>query len=211
MAAFQHPVLSLEGKQAGSVELMPEVFKLETINQHLIWEAVRHFLAKRRAGTAKTKDKSEVSGSGKKLWKQKGTGRARMGSIRSPLWKGGGTVHGPNPRSFDYAFPKKARRAALRSALSSKLASGQLVVVESWDLSTHKTKALVQTLDKLGVKGSALLVGSETAPNLMMAAGNHPKLHTVESLGVNVYELLKYDQVVFSKDAVLALQEVVKP
>ena len=211
MAAFQHPVLSLEGKQAGSVELMPEVFKLEEINQHLIWEAVRHFLAKRRAGTAKTKDKSEVSGSGKKLWKQKGTGRARMGSIRSPLWKGGGTVHGPNPRSFDYAFPKKARRAALRNALSTKLASGQLVVVENWDLASHKTKALAQTLDKLGVKGSALLVGNESAPNLALAAGNNPKVHTVESLGVNVYELLKYDQVVFSKDAVLALQEVVKP
>ena len=211
MAAFQHPVLSLEGKQAGSVDLMPEVFKLEEINQHLIWEAVRHFLAKRRAGTAKTKDKSEVSGSGKKLWKQKGTGRARMGSIRSPLWKGGGTVHGPNPRSFDYAFPKKARRAALRNALSTKLASGQLMVVENWDLASHKTKALAQTLDKLGITGSALLVGVESAPNLSLAAGNNPALRTIESLGVNVYELLKYDQVVFSKEAVLALQEVVKP
>lgn len=211
MAAFQHPVVNLDAKQAGTVDLLPEVFKLEEVNTHLIWEAVRHFLAKRRAGTAKTKDKSEVSGSGAKLWKQKGTGRARMGSKRSPLWRHGGTVHGPNPRSYDYAFPKRARRAALRNALSAKMAAGQVVVVEGWDLQTHKTKALAATLEKLGVKGSALLVGSEVSPKLMLAAGNNPKLRAVESLGVNVYELLKHDQVVFSKEAVLALQEVVKP
>ncbi|MBS1767957.1 MAG: 50S ribosomal protein L4, partial [Acidobacteria bacterium] len=136
MAAFQHPVVNLDAKQAGTVDLLPEVFKLEEVNTHLIWEAVRHFLAKRRSGTAKTKDKSEVSGSGAKLWKQKGTGRARMGSKRSPLWRHGGTVHGPNPRSYDYAFPKRARRAALRNALSAKMAAGQLVVVEGWDLPT---------------------------------------------------------------------------
>jgi large subunit ribosomal protein L4 len=211
MAAFQHPVVNLDAKQAGTVDLLPEVFKLEEVNTHLIWEAVRHFLAKRRAGTAKTKDKSEVSGSGAKLWKQKGTGRARMGSKRSPLWRHGGTVHGPNPRSYDYAFPKRARRAALRNALSAKMAAGQLMVVEGWDLQTHKTKALALTLEKLGVKGSALLVGAEKSPKLMLAAGNNPKLRAVESLGVNVYELLKHDQVVFSKEAVLALQEVVKP
>lgn len=211
MAAFQHPVVNLDAKQAGTVDLLPEVFKLEEVNTHLIWEAVRHFLAKRRAGTAKTKDKSEVSGSGAKLWKQKGTGRARMGSKRSPLWRHGGTVHGPNPRSYDYAFPKRARRAALRNALSAKMAAGQVVVVEGWDLQTHKTKALALTLEKLGVKGSALLVGAEKSPKLLLAAGNNPRLRAVESLGVNVYELLKHDQVVFSKEAVLALQEVVKP
>ncbi|MFN8011817.1 MAG: 50S ribosomal protein L4 [Holophagaceae bacterium] len=211
MATFAHPVLDLDGKQAGTVELLPEVFKLEEINTHLIWEAVRHFLAKRRAGTAKTKDKSEVSGSGKKLWKQKGTGRARVGSVRSPLWRHGGTVHGPHPRSYDYAFPKKARRSALRNALSAKLASGQLMVVESWSLDTHKTKALAGTLGKLGVRGSALLVGSEASRNMELAAGNNPKVSAVASLGVNVYDLLKHDQVVFSKDAILALQEVVKP
>ena len=211
MATFQHPVVNLDGTQAGTVDLLPEVFRLEDINTHLIWEAVRHFLAKRRAGTAKTKDKSEVSGSGKKLWKQKGTGRARVGSIRSIIWKGGGTAHGPNPRSFDYAFPKKARRSALRNALSVKFSKGQLLVVENWELATHKTKALNGTLTQLGVKNSALLVGSESSRNLQLAAGNHAKVTTVTSLGVNVYELLKYDQVVFSKDAILALQEVVKP
>lgn len=211
MAVFEYPVVNFENQQVGTVELLPEVFKLEEINQHLIWEAVRHFLAKRRQGTAKTKDKSEVSGSGKKLWKQKGTGRARIGSIRSPLWRHGGTVHGPRPRSYDYAFPKKARRSALRHALSVKLASGQLMVVEHWEVESHKTKVLANTLTKLGVAGSALLVGTEASEKVVLAAGNNPKVRTIESLGVNVYELLKYDQVVFSKDAILALQEVVKP
>jgi large subunit ribosomal protein L4 len=209
MAVFSHPVVNLENKQVGTVDLMAEVFKLEEINTHLIWESVRHHLARRRAGTAKTKDKSEVSGSGRKLWKQKGTGRARVGSIRSILWKGGGTAHGPNPRNFDYAFPKRARRSALRNALSVKFASGQLLVVEDWTVDSHKTQALIATLTKIGVAGSALLVG--TSEKATMAAGNNPKLATIESLGVNVYDLLKFDQVVFSKEAILALQEVVKP
>ena len=209
MAVFSHPVVNLENKPAGTVDLLAEVFKLEDINKHLIWESVRHHLAKRRAGTAKTKDKSEVSGSGRKLWKQKGTGRARVGSIRSIIWKGGGTAHGPNPRSFDYAFPKRARRSALRNALSVKFAEGQLLVVEDWSVDSHKTKALIATLAKLGVSGSALLVG--TSEKASLAAGNNPKLATIEGLGVNIYDLLKYDQVVFSKEAILALQEVVKP
>ena len=211
MAVFQQPVVSLDNAPAGTVELLAEVFKLEDINKHLIWEAVRHHLAKRRSGTASTKSKWEVSGSGRKLWKQKGTGRARIGSIRSALWKGGSTVHGPKPRSYDYAFPKRARRSALRNALSVKLASGQLLVVESWAVDSHKTKTLIATLAKLGVQGSALLVGTEASEKAVMAAGNNPLLATTESLGVNVYDLLKYDQVVFSKEAILALQEVVKP
>ncbi|MBK8794488.1 MAG: 50S ribosomal protein L4 [Holophaga sp.] len=211
MSVFQYPVVNLENKPAGSVDLLPEVFKLEDINQHLIWEAVRHFLAKRRQGTASTKDKWEVSGSGRKLWKQKGTGRARIGSIRSALWKGGSTVHGPHPRSYDYAFPKKARRSALRNALSVKMADGQVMVVENWNLDSHKTQALAATLATLGVTGSALLVGAEASEKMQLASANNPKLAAIESLGVNVYELLKYDQIVFSKDAILALQEVVKP
>ena len=211
MAVFQQPVLNLDNKQVGTVDLFAEVFKLEDINKHLIWEAVRHYLAKRRAGTASTKSKWEVSGSGRKLWKQKGTGRARIGSIRSALWKGGSTVHGPKPRSYDYAFPKRARRSALRNALSVKMNAGQLLVVENWAVATHKTKALIATLNTIGVTGSALLVGIDVNDNALMAASNNPKLGTIESLGVNVYDLLKYDQVVFSKEAILALQEVVKP
>ena len=211
MAAFQHPVVNFENAQVGTVELLLEIFKLEDINQHLLWEAVRYHLAKRRQGTAKTKDKSEVSGSGRKLWRQKGTGRARVGSIRSTLWRGGGIAHGPNPRSYDYPFPKQARRTAIRHALSVKLAAGQLLVIEDWNVSSHKTKAMVAALDKLGVKGTALLVGVDVSENAVRAAGNNPKLGTAEGVGVNVYDLLKYDQVVFSKDAILALQEVVKP
>jgi len=211
MAAFTHPVVNFENTQVGTVELMSEIFKLEEVNQHLIWEAVRHHLAKRRQGTAKTKDKSEVSGSGRKLWRQKGTGRARVGSIRSTLWRGGGIAHGPNPRSYDYAFPKQARRVAVRHALSAKFAAGQLVVIENWNVATHKTKAMIAALDKIGVNGSALLVGVEVSENAMRASGNNPKLGAIESIGVNVYDLLKYDQIVFSKDAILSLQEVVKP
>ncbi|MBI4913969.1 MAG: 50S ribosomal protein L4 [Acidobacteria bacterium] len=211
MAAFQHPVVNLENKQVGTVDLLPEVFKLEDVNQHLIWEAVRHFLAKRRQGTAKTKDRWEVRGSGKKLLKQKGTGRARVGSVRSPLWRHGGTTHGPDPRNHDYAFPKKARRAALRNALSVKFAKGQVLVVENWEVETHKTKALAGTLGRIGVTGSALLVGTEASEKVQLAAANNIKVKTIESLGVNVFDLLKFDQVVFSREAVLALQEVVKP
>jgi len=211
MASFQHPVVNLENAPAGTVDLLPEIFKVEEINKHLLWEAVRHYLARRRQGTAKTKDKSEVSGSGRKLWRQKGTGRARVGSIRSTLWRGGGVAHGPNPRSYDYAFPKKARRAAVRHALSVKFAAGQLMVVENWELATHKTKAMIAALEKIGVKGSALLVGLDASQNAMRASGNNPKLCAAKGTGVNVYDLLKYDQVVFSKDAILALQEVVKP
>ena len=211
MSSFQHPVVNLENAPVGNVDLMPEIFKVEEINKHLLWEAVRYHLAKRRQGTAKTKDKSEVRGSGRKLWRQKGSGRARVGSIRSTLWRGGGIAHGPNPRSYDYPFPKRARRVAVRHALSVKMAAGQILVVENWDLATHKTKAMIAALDKLGVKGSALLVGTEASVNAVRASGNNPKVGTVESTGVNVYDLLKYDQVVFSKDAILALQEVVKP
>ena len=134
-----------------------------------------------------------------------------MGSIRSPLWRHGGTTHGPDPRNHDYAFPKKARRAALRNALSVKFAKGLMVVVENWEVESHKTRTLVGTLDKLGITGTVLLVGTEASDKAQLAAGNNPKVKTIESLGVNVFDLLKYDQVVFSKDAVLALQEVVKP
>jgi len=211
MASFKHPVVNFENAQVGTVELLSEIFKLEEVNKHLIWEAVRYHLAKRRQGTAKTKDKSEVSGSGRKLWRQKGTGRARVGSIRSTLWRGGGIAHGPNPRNYDYAFPKQARRTAVRHALSAKFAAGQLVVIENWSVATHKTKAMIAALDKLGINGSALLVGVEASENAMRASGNNPKLGIIESTGVNVYDLLKYDQVVFSKDAILSLQEVVKP
>src|SRR3974390_111191 len=141
-------VMNLTGKKVGTVELADDVFSTK-VNQDLLHEAVRHHLAGLRSGTHKTKDKSEVSGAGRKLWKQKGTGRARIGSIRSPLWRHGGTVHGPRPRTYEYALPKKMILGALRSALSAKLAEEKLTVVDTWSLDTHKTKSLRTALDKL--------------------------------------------------------------
>src|SRR6185312_13068773 len=142
-------VLDLNGKKVGSFELADEVFGV--INEDLLWEAVQHYRAAQRAGTHATKNKKLVSGSGKRLWKQKGTGRARVGSIRSPLWRHGGTVHGPQPRSYDYQFPKKKLLGALRSALASKLSDGKLMVVEAFELDAAKTNTFRKTLGKLGV------------------------------------------------------------
>jgi len=155
-------VVNLEGKKVGQVELADAIFGAK-VNQHLLHEASRWYLRGQRAGTHKTKDKSEVSGAGRKLWKQKGTGRARVGSIRSPLWRHGGTVHGPKPRDYSYALPKKMLLGALRSALSAKLAEQKLTVVDAWTLETHKTKALLETLGKLNHKKSALLPTARTA------------------------------------------------
>src|ERR1700735_658565 len=137
----------LGGKKVGTFDLADEIFG--AVNEDLIWEAVKHYRAGQHRGTHATKARWQVSGSGKKLWKQKGTGRARIGSIRSPLWRRGGTVHGPVPRSYDYAFPRKKLLGALRSALASKFAEQKLTVVDGWKLESHKTKAFRQTLGKL--------------------------------------------------------------
>src|ERR1700677_482326 len=159
-------VKNLAGKTVGTVELADDVFGVKP-NQQLLHEAVRHYLAGRRSGTHKTKDKSEVSGSGRKLWKQKGTGRARVGSIRSPLWRHGGTVHGPTPRKYSYALPKKMIIGALRSALSSKLAEQKITIVDAWELDTHKTKPFRQTLTRLEKETpSILLVDNSSNVNL---------------------------------------------
>src|ERR1700678_2369908 len=144
-------VYNLNGAKAGTLELADEVFG--AVNEDLLWEAITHYRASARAGTHATKNRWRVSGSGKKLWKQKGTGRARIGSIRSPLWRHGGTVHGPQPRSYDFAFPRKKLLGALRSALAAKLADGKLVVVENFELGEAKTKAFRKTLDTLKAKG----------------------------------------------------------
>ena len=143
-------VFNLSGKTVGQLELADEVFGVK-VNRDLLHEAVRHFLNSQRAGTHKTKDKSEVSGAGRKLWRQKGTGRARVGSIRSPLWRHGGTVHGPQPRSYDYSFPRKKLLGALRSALAAKLADGNLVVIDTLELKEAKTKAFRQALSLIHI------------------------------------------------------------
>src|SRR5690242_20643207 len=156
-------VFDLSGKKTGTLELADEVFG--AVNEDLLWEAIKHYRASQRAGTHATKNRKLVSGSGKKLWKQKGTGRARVGSIRSPLWRHGGTVHGPQPRSYDYSFPRKKLLGALRSALAAKFADGKLVVVSGFDVEAPKTKQFRQALDAIKVNGTALLVDASDAQN----------------------------------------------
>src|ERR1700735_4317061 len=170
----QIDVVDLGGRKVGSLELADEIFAADQINEALLWEAVKHYRAAMRQGTAATKNKKLVSGSGKKLWKQKGTGRARVGSVRSPIWRHGGTVHGPQPRSYDYAFPRKKLLGALRSALASKLADGKLTVVESLELGDAKTKAYRAALDRLDCKRTVLLVenGKTLAQSLVLGARN---------------------------------------
>jgi large subunit ribosomal protein L4 len=194
-------VKNLEGKKVGQIELADDVFGVK-VNSHLLHEAVRHRLAGDRAGTHKTKEKSEVSGSGKKLWKQKGTGRARVGSIRSPLWRHGGTVHGPVPRSYDYALPKKMVLGALRSALSAKLAEEKLTIVDAWQLETHKTKPFRQALNNIdGESRTLLLVDTGTNLNLERASRNLEGVSLVPATGLDAYELLRHDHLMLSREA----------
>jgi large subunit ribosomal protein L4 len=203
-------VLNLEGKKVGSLELADAVFGVK-INPHLLHEASRWYRRETRAGTHKTKDKSEVSGAGRKLWKQKGTGRARVGSIRSPLWRHGGTVHGPKPRDYSYALPKKMLLGALRSALSSKVADAKLAVIDAWSLDTHKSKNLRLALGKLNGHKTALLVTHGENRNLELASRNlHGVLLSAPS-GLHAYDVLRHDLVVLSKDAVARLSHTLDP
>ncbi len=202
-------VVNLSGKKVGSLELADEVFG--AVNEALLWEAVKHYRAAQRAGTHATKNRKLVSGSGKKLWRQKGTGRARIGSIRSPLWRHGGTVHGPQPRSYDYSFPRKKLLGALRSALAAKLSDGKLIVVESFNLDDHKTKAFRTALDSLLVESTALLVdGVEDNRNLELSSRNLDGVELVKSFEVHPYHLLRYDRAVFSRPALEKLQNSLK-
>ena len=203
-------VVNLSGKKVGSLELSNEVFG--AVNEDLLWEAVKHYRAGLRQGTHATKNRKLVSGSGKKLWRQKGTGRARIGSIRSPLWRHGGTVHGPQPRSYDYTFPRKKLLGALRSALASKLAEGKLVVVDKLELAEVKTKVLRKALDTLKVERTALLVEAPKVDNhnLELSARNLDGVELVRGNQVHPYHLLRYDRAVFSQAALEKLQGSLK-
>ena len=203
-------VVDLGGAKVGSLELADEVFG--QVNEALLWEAVKHYRASLRQGTAATKNRKLVSGSGKKLWKQKGTGRARVGSIRSPLWRHGGTVHGPVPHSHEYSFPKKKLLGALRSALAVKLADGKLTVVESLEAKEPKTKLYRAALDKLEVTRTALIVESGTAlgQNLLKGARNLVGVDLMLNNEVHPYDLLKAERVIFSRSALEKLQDSLK-
>jgi large subunit ribosomal protein L4 len=178
------------------------------VNQALLYEAVRHHLAGTRRGTASTKTRHEVAGSGKKLWKQKGTVRARMGSIRSPLWRHGGTVHGPQPHSYAYKLPKKMQMGALRSALSAKLRDGELKVVNEFKISDAKSKVMRATLDKVEARRTVLLVDNDADNrNLQLSSRNLAGVKLVTSREVNVYDLLGHQQVFLSQAAAEKLAE----
>ncbi len=205
-------VVDLSGKKVGSVELADAVFAPEQVNEALLWEAVKHYRASLRQGTHKTKSRTEVAGSGKKLWKQKGTGRARIGSVRSPLWRHGYTVHGPVPRSYDYPFPRKKLLGALRAALAAKLADGKLTVVDSLEIKEGKTKLYFEALNKLGVSRTALLVenGKTLSQGLLRGARNLQGVELVLNNEVHPYDLLRYDMAIFSKAAIETLAEVLE-
>jgi len=197
---------NLSGEKVGTFDLADEVFG--AVHEELLWEAVKHYRAGQRAGTHKTKARWEVSGSGKKLWKQKGTGRARIGSIRSPLWRHGGTVHGPQPRSYDYTFPRKKLLGALRSALAAKFADGKLIVVNTLDLKEAKTKEFRKALDALKVDSTVLVVeaANHANRNLELSARNIDGLELVPGNQVHPYHLLRHDRVIFSQPAIEKLQ-----
>ena len=203
-------VVNLTGKKVGEFEL--DALFSGDVNEALLWEAVKHYRASIRQGTHATKNRKNVSGAGKKLWKQKGTGRARVGSIRTPLWRGGGTVHGPQPRSYDYQFPRKKLLGALRSALSSKINDGKLVVVENFDVNEAKTKHYRTALDKLDAKKTALLIESsqQLGEKLYLGSRNLQGVELVLSSEVHPYDLLRYEHAIFSKAAFEALQETLK-
>jgi large subunit ribosomal protein L4 len=200
----------LSGKKVGTLDLADEIFG--AVNEDLLWEAVKHYRAGQHAGTHATKARWQVSGSGKKLWKQKGTGRARIGSIRSPLWRHGGTVHGPQPRSYDYTFPKKKLLGALRSALAAKFADGKLIVVNAFDVKEAKTKEFRKALDALKVDSTVLVVevAKHENRNLELAARNIDGLELIPGNEVHPYHLLRYDRVIFSHPAIEKLQVSLK-
>ncbi|MHB8413458.1 MAG: 50S ribosomal protein L4 [Candidatus Acidiferrales bacterium] len=194
-------VRNLNGETVGQLDLADDVFAAR-VNPHVLHETVRHYLASQRAGTHKTKAKGEVSGAGRKLWKQKGTGRARIGSIRSPLWRHGGTVHGPVPRKYGYRLPRKMFLGALRSALSAKLAENKLFVVEDWQLDSHKTKPFRQALTRLDeASRTLLLVDSVENVNLERASRNIEGVKLVRSMSIQPYDLLRHEVLVLSREA----------
>ena len=210
MANHTLKIRSLDNKETGSLSLSETVFGVEP-NGPLVFEAVRAYMAAGRSGTHDTKTRGEVQGSGRKLWKQKKTGRARIGSVRSPLWRHGGTVHGPTPRSYAFAFPRRKRAGALRVALSEKMRAGRLVVLNTMELASHRTRELAGVLDKLGVRGSALLLDEPIPRNLELAARNIPHLTVGLASGAGIVDLLRHDWIVMSEAAARRLEEVLTP
>lgn len=200
-------VLNIKGEQVGEIELAETVFGVEP-HVHVLHSAVVMQQASERRGTHKTKGRSEVRGGGRKPWKQKGTGRARQGSIRAPQWKGGGVVFGPTPRSYAYKLPKKVRRLAIKSALSSKVIDQDLIVLDELVMNAPKTKEFVAILNNLSVDRKALVVAGEYEENLALSLRNIPGVKLVEASGINVLDVIVYDKLIMTKDAVSKVEGV---
>ncbi len=208
-------VRNLKNKEVGEVKLADDVFGVE-LNEPLIHAAVRNYLANARQGTVKTKTRGNVRGGGKKPWRQKGTGRARVASIRSPLWRGGGRTHGPQPKDWSYKMPKKMRRGALRSALSERMREGNIIVIDDILISSPKTKEFVGVLDSLGLvenkkRPRTLFVDQLDNENLILSSRNVQRTKVVNSYGVNVYDLVLHERIVMSKKAAEELNELLDP
>ncbi len=203
-------VRNLKNEEVGDLELSDAVFGAE-LNESLIHTAVKAHLAGGRQGTVGTKTRGDVSGSGKKLWKQKGTGRARIASIRSPLWKGGGNVHGPQSRDWSQPLPKKMRRGALRSALSERLREGNLIIVETFNLSEAKTKAFLTAMSALGLEGKTLIVDTIDNVNLLLSSRNIKSAKVVGAGGLNIYDILYHEKLVMSRSAAEQIEALLDP
>lgn len=201
-------VYTIAGKQTGEeLELNESVFGVE-VNEAVVHQAVVMQLASQRLGTHATKTRGFVRGGGRKPWKQKGTGRARSGSTRSPIWVGGGTVFGPSPRSYAFRMPRKQRRLAIRCALSSKVQSGELVIVDSIAFEQAKTKNVVQMLNDFSVDKKVLIITAEAIENVEKSSRNIPGVKAISSRGLNVYDILNHNKLFITKDAVTRIEEV---
>ncbi|WP_054697784.1 50S ribosomal protein L4 [Syntrophomonas palmitatica] len=197
----------MSGAQIGDLEISDDVFGIKP-NEAVLYQFVKMQLANKRAGTASTKTRSEVSGGGKKPWRQKGTGRARAGSNRSPVWKGGGIVFGPKPRDYSMKLPRKVRRLAMKSALSSKVQDNNLIVVDSLNFDEPKTKLMAATLEALNAGKKTLVVTADGDPNVVKSARNIPGVKPLRVDFMNVYDLLNYDTLLITRDAVAKVEEV---
>lgn len=197
---------NINGEQVGEVTLKDEIFGIE-VNEPVLHDAVVMQLANRRRGTHDTKTRSEVSGGGRKPWRQKGTGRARHGTIRSPIWRGGGIVFGPHPRDYSYSLPKKVKRLALKSALSAKVNAGEIVVLDELKLEQPKTKEMARILGNLKVD-DCLLVTAGKDETVAKSARNIPNIKPLIATSLNVYDILAYDKLVMTRDALAKVEEV---
>lgn len=209
-------VRNLKNKEVGDVTLSDAVFGVE-LNEALIHSAVMNYRANGRQGTSATKTRGNVSGSGRKLWKQKGTGRARIASLRSPLWKGGGNVHGPQPRDWSYQMPKKMRRGALRSALSERLREGNLIVIDEFGFAAPKTSEFLSAMATLNLSDNAkkavktLIIDSLDNANLVLSSRNVQKTKVTNSFGLNIYDIIYHEKLLISKAALEELTELLDP